>query len=136
MESEREPKLYEIAYLLKANQTEEEATLEGQKIRNMIETKGGIVTEDSKALKKKLAYEIQKQNEAYFGWIKFLLKSSALENINKELKKLPEIIRFSIYKAKGGEVIERRTKKRKKITPEEERVQIKEIDKKLEELLG
>lgn len=136
METEKEPKLYEIAYFVKAGEDEQEAISETQKIRDAIEQKKGIVAEDSKPAKKKLAYEIQKQNEGYFGWLKFLLKPLELEGLKKEIKKIPSIIRFSIYQAKKEEIMERRAKRRKRIIPEEEKAQIKEIDKKLEELLG
>lgn len=107
-----------------------------------------------------LAYPIKKQTQGFWGAVEFSLEGEKLPELEKKLKDTKEIIRFMLTK-KVVEKKERKEKKKEKITAipkttpptkqrleqedkqklqpqkdkKEERVEIKDLDKKLDEIL-
>lgn len=134
--SDTERNLYEIGYMLIGALPEEKAHEAVGKIRSLIESGKNIVVEESPPKLRKLAYPVKKQVDGFFGWIKFLAKQSDIRDLNAQIEKLPEILRLLIVETKREELAERKAKTKKKVITEEEKTQIKEIDQKLEEILG
>ncbi len=90
-----------------------------------------------KVLKKNLAYPIKKTVQAYLINFNFKINPEGLQNLKKALKIEPELIRYIILVKKLTKIIktpERPAKIPKKI--QEPKVELKEIEKKLEEILG
>jgi ribosomal protein S6 len=146
---DKEPKLYEIGYLLKGDLNEEKTLELSEHFRSLIEKERGIITGEGKPKKQSLAYPIRKQEAAFWGWFKVLLPAESLSDIKKSLEKT-DILRFLMVEIKREKEATKpisKPKRVKRIIPkfiqkEEippragERLQVEEIDKKLEEILG
>lgn len=149
----KENVLYEIGYMLKSNLSSEDILAFSNKIRDSIMAKKGLVNSEGQPKNISLAYEINKETAAVFNWLKFTLNSDQLEELEKELKKDPSVIRFLMMKIKKDEPVKipilklRRERETEKITKtetietsaateEKEKIKEEEIDKKIEELLG
>lgn len=128
--------LYEIAYILDGNLNEEKTKETAGSLRSVLEKKNAIFIEDNAPKLRKLAYPFGKQTSGFFGWMKFLVQPSDIKDIEKQIKRIPEITRMLIMKSYREALMERRTKIRKRVETEEEKGRIEEIDKKLEEILG
>lgn len=133
---EKDSQLYEISYILG---TEDEKIAEdfAASLKSAIVSNHGIVVAGANPKMRRMAYPIKKRVGGCFGWLKFLISANLMEEIRKYLKKQEIILRFLLIKL-GRETLQeqRREKIPKKIIPEEKRVNIEEIDKKLEEILG
>lgn len=115
------------------------------KIRGLIGELDGDIKKEVLSEKKKLAYPIKKQLYGYYVSVEFGLEKEKTAELEQQLKLDNNILRFLLVTQK--EISARRLKtkiaKPKKIAPAEisktepkvEKVQIEELDKKLEELL-
>lgn len=135
MTQENEPILYEISYFLRAV-SPEEATGKANLVNDSIEKEHGVIASQVQPVLKPLSYPIQKTTEAYWGWLKFMAKPEVATSIKENLKARPEILRYMLVRAKKEEFIEQPLRKRRPIASPEKQAKIKEIDKKLEEILG
>lgn len=128
-------KYYELTYLISSELSEEEAKQLQAKITSLI---GGILVKERLPFKKKLAYPIKKQSQAYFSVIDFQVMAEKLIDLEKKLKSEDKILRYLIL-VKPPVKKEKITgvfKKPKIEQPEKEKkVELKEIEKKLEEIL-
>ena len=70
----QEPKLYEIAYVFSGTSEEAARTAATEQIKKYIEEKNGRSFEESRQMRRRLAYPIGKNHEGFFGNIKFFLK--------------------------------------------------------------
>lgn len=138
MDHESEPRLYETAYMLKA--ADEASALErAAQISGAIEKEHGIIATQTAPSLKNLSYPLGKENEAWWGLVKFMLKPEGLETINKKMVQNSNILRFTVVKIKKEEMAERMYRKRRIVSrpvSPEKKTSIEEIDKKLEEMLG
>ena len=139
------PKTYELAYLLSPSIREEEILTHAAKITGVIEQAGGLVKHAETPRKRRLAYPVKKQTNAYFGWTIFSALPEAIKAIEKQIKAesplrsmlveeepMPEPRRMPVpgrRPAGVGRVMR---------TPEkpEEKLDLEALDKKLEEILG
>lgn len=137
-----EHKMYEIGYLLNPLLAEENLENEVSAMRKLIEDGKGFIINEGRPRMLRLAYAIQKIDNAHFGWLKFSSGSESILDIQNDFKKNKNIIRFLITIAHKENMMARSPKimaKRKKpVVAEKDKPSIKpeEIDKKLEELLG
>lgn len=136
-ESESEPKLYEVSYFLKASDLSEAAE-NASRIAGIIEKEHGIITFTAEPALKPLSYPLNKTTEAYWGWLRFLLKPEALINIKEGFKNESPILRFMLVNAKKEERLREPLHKRKQpiLASPEKQADLEAIDKKLEEILG
>jgi len=137
---EADPKLYEIGYLLTplipADKLDDEVNL----IRSAIEKEKGLITGEEAPKSRSLAYEIKKFTTASFGWIRFMARPDALENLKKSFDGNANLLRFLILNAEKETIFQKplravRAKSADTQTPREE-IKEEEIDKKLEEIAG
>lgn len=145
---------YEIAYFLNPDIKEEEATsVYLQKIKDVISELGGEITKENPIQKKKLAYQVKKAKQGYFGWMLFNFEPGNIKSLDKKLKLEDYILRYLVVavdkkylahmKRQEEEVKEKFQKimqpgessKRVVKTEEKEKLEA-EIEKKLEEILG
>lgn len=145
---ETEPKPYEIGYLLTPLLPEEEAGKAVVLMRAAIESRGGMIVSEGIPEMRRLAYPINKQNSAYFGWMKFIIKPEGAVEIQKNFRAESKMVRFllivddarerKILKPQGAGI--RRPVARPKGpeagTKESLPVDNAEVDKRIEELLG
>lgn len=142
---------YELSYLISSQASEEVWQETSRKINDFIQAKEGVVLESQLPQKISLAYPIQKKNAAWFQTTYFSLDSSKLEGLQKELREKKEILRFLILVKKPVKASPKRPRKPKEIISNEinkfdsvelkkvetpQKVDLKEIEKRLEEILS
>lgn len=136
---------YEIAYLISPNVKEEEVFGEAGKITGFIQEANGFIGHIEEPRRKRLAYPINKSLEAYFGWTQFSALPEKVAEIEKKLKLEKSLTRYLIVHAETEPARPRFTKVRKteEETPShigaetkpEEKMNMEELDKQLEEIL-
>lgn len=148
-------KEYEIGYLLSPFLPESNLDAEVAVLRKIIEENHGFIMAEGYPKMQKLAYIIRKPanvpgqgrfSDAFWGWMKFMLSSEMINSIKTALEKNSNLIRFLIIKtSKETPVlngIKHGAKKKPVVAPVKEtgakieEASLKEIDKKLDELLG
>jgi len=125
---------YEFNFLISPNLANKELDSLVEKINSLIQ-EGGEIFVNKKIQRRKLAFLIKKEGEAWLYSLKFIPKESLqknfLKSLEKELKQKKEILRYLILKK------ERKLTKEKKYFRQKpkEKVELEEIEKKLEEIL-
>ena len=146
---ETDSKNYEFPYLLPPSIPESEVLMYSRKLSKIIEDTGGKIRHTEEPKKGKLAYEIKKEGNAYFGWTTFAMAPNAIALLEKKLKG-ENLLRFLIVGEEETQVrpqILRTIPSRPAPThipahrpegPEkpEEKLDLEALDKKLEEILG
>jgi len=137
-------KYYELSYLINPELSEEEVKILSEKVSKYAQEAKGVLDIAEIPVKKRLGYPIKKKRTAYFITTKFHLEDGNLETLEKSLKTEPQILRFMLVTLKpmktNGKM--RKTTRAEKIEKPsetdkgEEKVELKEIEKKLEEILG
>lgn len=144
---ERNPKKYEIAYILRSSIAEEAVAEHSQKIAGLIEAEGGIISHSETPQKRRLAYPIEKENNGYFGWIKFTALPNAIAGLEKKLKTATSLLRHLIVEdtipvQQFGRMPRPSAPPPAAAVPPkreeeaDERLDLEALDKKLEEILG
>lgn len=135
--------LYQLDYLISPEVSEKDTQDFGNKLKSLIESEGGSVIKTEILIKQVLAYEIKKFNEAFLASLSFNLEPEKIEELEKELKAEKNILRHLLIKKKILKIKPKRRKttrivKEIKIlkTKPKQKVELKEIEKKLEEILG
>lgn len=130
-------KQYELTYLASPDLSEEELKALGEKINSFVAEAAGISIRESSFLRKKLAFLIKRKGYAHLNTLIFQLNPEKLESFEKNLKAQDQVLRYLILaKRKPGaeEIFEKRRRSIRKKEPA--KVEMKEIEKKLEEILG
>ena len=152
---------YEIAYLLHPDIAPEATVTIAGNITKIIEKAGGTVQFVAEPKKRKLSFSIFKVMQAYFGYTASLIAPSSIMAIKKALTEEKNILRFLIvhvpkpYSQAKERVFTARSSFRRElenspllsdrplrqtpgsISPQlKEKVDVEEIDKKLEEILN
>ena len=144
---ERNPKKYEIAYILRSSIAEETVAEHAQKIAALIEAEKGIISHSEIPKKRRLAYPIEKEGLGYFGWIKFAALPDAIAAIEKKLKAATSLLRHLVVEdtippqqfprmprpAAPAPIAVAPPKREQEA---DERLDLEALDKKLEEILG
>lgn len=137
-------KSYELTYLISSNISEDEAKIVQEKVNTLVQEQGGTPKKQEIAketTKIKLGYPIEKENIAYLISLYFDIEPEKIIIIKQALKEEPSILRHLILNEKP---IRKTKKKIRKIltapTKESEKskknkVELKEIEKKLDEIL-
>jgi ribosomal protein S6 len=138
-------KFYELTYLLSPKLEGEEVKSFSEKITSFIRGKGGILEKESlkdSVIKRKLASPIKKEAEAYLNTLSFYSLPQEIEELKARLDSENQILRYfilakkSLPEAKAAKVLPRVPKIKKEAKPAPEKVDLKEIEQKLEEILG
>lgn len=126
---------YQLSYLISSDLSEEEIKNFQEKINSLIEKEGGILNRIEKPSKKKLAYPVKKRGLASLLALDFQVNPEGLANIERKLKEEDQILRYLLI-TKKLEVFPEISIKPKKEIEKLKKVELKEIEKKLEEILG
>ena len=127
-------RLYEFTYLIKPDLSKEDINSLQDRIKSFITEGEGSVVKINSPLKKYLAYPIKKNKEAFLADLTFNLEPNRLGNLKKKIEAEKGIIRYLLFKKKLlKEKVE--TRPRRRLKPKA-KVELKEIEKKLEEILG
>lgn len=104
--NERESISYEFAFHVLPTVAEGEVAGIFDNLKNHITKLGGKITDEESPKRFDLAYDIVKYLEgknrkfssAYFGWIRFNLDSTKLNNLQETLDETKELLRFIVIK--------------------------------------
>lgn len=107
MQEKKEDRLtvYELGYLIASSIPNEKVEEEVNKIKKIISDAGASVVSEEAPHYEDLAYTIRtktvsgsyhKFDNAYFGWIKFEVGPSVIDNIKKSVEIIPSVIRILI----------------------------------------
>jgi len=143
-------KKYEFAYILSPKVADGEALTVAGKFAKIIEDAGGMVSHQEVPKKRKLSYPIKKERMGFFGWINFSDNPEKILALEKKLKGEENILRHLVVEA-----VEIPLRESRPFTPrvssrpaklpvtqpadpgkEDEKLDLEELDKKLEEILG
>ena len=127
-------KIYKFTYLIDPSLSREDINSLQDRINSFIKEEVGSVIKVNSPVKKRLAYSIKKNEEAFLADLTFNLAPEKLNSLEKKIKSEKKILRYLIFKKK---ILKKRLeiKPKRKIKPKV-KVELKEIEKKLEEILG
>ena len=132
-------KNYELIYLIPSDLTEKDLKEITERIKNFIQEENGVLIKTREFEKRKLGYPINKQKEGFWGSLDFSLNPEGLKNFAKKLKSDSQILRYMILTKKVLKEmpIKKTTEQNKPLArrPKDRKVELKEIDKKIEEIL-
>lgn len=155
-------KSYELTYFLSPDESEISARAE--KIKKIISDIGGNIISGTPPQKRKIGQPIRKKTSGYLGILNFEIEPAAIDELKKNLKMERGILRYMMIRKKTADhstisflkktkktnivtkvpapqkdeisVQEKRTRPEEKPTAKEsEKIQIEELNKKLEEIL-
>ena len=127
-------KIYEFTYLIKPDISKEDINSLQETIKSFIKEEEGSIVRINPPLKKNLAYPIKKNKEAFLADLTFDLNPDKLDGLEKKIKSEKRIIRYLLLKKK---LLKKKLKVRATRKPQPKaKVELKEIEKKLEEILG
>jgi len=137
---------YEINILISPNLSQEEAVSFVSGLENEFQALGKIISE-TKADRKKLAYSIEKEEEAWLSYFSFFPNQDqnlkqALDTIDKKLKEEKDVLRHLIIR-KEEQKVQKKRRSEPIIAPSEEKkepapkteVEFKYVEDKINELL-
>jgi len=139
---------YELSFWFSSQLDESQVEPELNKILKEIEKLEGVLTFNQLPQLKQLAYPIKKERNGYFGYIKFDCNSDKIEILKKKMDLFQHILRYLIVRI-PDEKKEMKTKESKKrisfkkapvstggkTKSLRENISIKELDKRLNEIL-
>jgi len=130
-------KNYELTYLISSDVSGEELKNLSEKIKSFIQEEEGAIKKTTEPSKKELGYEIKEKGEAFLVALNFSFQPEKIANLEKKLKAENQILRYMILNKDLSEkiVYSKRTSPELK-TKESKKVELKEIDKKIEEILN
>ena len=136
-------KHYELTYLISSEISEEEAKSFPEKVIVLIQEAEGIIGNKGFPFKKRLAYPVKGQEDAYLAVLYFQLNPEKLAGLEKKLKAEGQILRYLLLVKRPIKEVKRTVRRLISeriigIQPQEkkEKAELKEIEKKLEEILG
>ncbi len=90
-------KNYEVMFIVK---TMEEEAVEAivTRVQDLITRNGGTINNIDRMGKKRLAYEVKKQNEGYYVLVEFAIEPAKIKEIDRVIKINEDIIRHLITK--------------------------------------
>src|SRR4030042_2434618 len=137
-------KKYELTYLISPELSEIEINSLSQKVVSFIEEEKGKIDKKEEPAKRKLGYPIKNKNEAFLVCLDFSLDPEKITDLEKKIQSENQILRdIIIIKEKIKEIpFKHRFKpiidqpQADELTTHQQKVELKEIDKKIEEILN
>lgn len=90
---------YELLYIVSGDKTEEEVTKVTDAVNDAIQKAGGKVSSQDDWGRRRLAYEIAKQEHGWYVITRFEIEAPQLENLQKALNITTGVIRTVLVKA-------------------------------------
>ena len=89
---------YELAVVVNARLDDDARADAVEKVKELIERFGGVITNIDEWGKKRLAYEIQKMREGYYYFIQFDAESDVPAQIESRMRIMEPVIRYLCVK--------------------------------------
>ncbi len=134
---------YEIGFLVSGKLTQEDAETFATRLTSAIqENTDGIINEGGRLKRRKLAYPVNGEANAYFGVVNFDAVGGGISTLREKLKLEQSLLRYLIVSVDPrkltplrpfpypGKPVEREEEKKPK-----EEIKMKELEKKLEEII-
>jgi small subunit ribosomal protein S6 len=140
-------KKYELTYLISPELSELEINSLSQKVVSFIEEEKGKIDKKEEPAKRKLGYPIKTKNEAFLVCLDFSSDPEKITDLDKKIQSENQILRHIIiikekikeipFKHRFKPMIDQsQTDEPTAHQPKAEKVELKEIDKKIEEILN
>ncbi len=129
---------YELTYLISPETSEEQRKAISQDIVSFIKEQEGVLEIIQNELTKKfLGYPIKNQTMAYVGTLRFSFPAEKVKALTEKIKQEKQILRFMLIAKPRQKEKLIFGKKGKKFAPSpaKQKIELKEIDKKIEEIL-
>ncbi len=151
--TDKNTRIYELAYFLSSSIKEDDVLNHLKKIRDELTKLKCEINKEELPQLKKLAYEIKKEKEGYFGYLHFTGSPNIVKELNKIFNLSDDILRHLITEVSKKQLLQLEqdlspTKKPKednenesvlkegaKSQVEENKTDIEHLDEKLEEIL-
>ncbi len=150
---------YELTYIVSPEITSEEAEAKSKDIESLIQSKEGTIVKQNNPIAKTLAYPVAKKASGFLGILEFQLEPEKLIELKEIIRKDGKIVRHMVIikelakpkKMRRAKIIvpetiavkktENEPEKEEKLasaksTIEKEKVELKDIDQQLDEILG
>ncbi|MGI5968606.1 MAG: 30S ribosomal protein S6 [Lachnospiraceae bacterium] len=85
---------YELSLVVNAKIEDEVRTATVDKVKSLITTFGGTITDINEAGKKRLAYEIQKMREGFYYFIQFDAEPEMPAELEQRLRIMDNVLRY------------------------------------------
>jgi len=122
-------KTYQLTYLVSGKISRKELEKLEEKVNSEIEKEGGVLVGKDLSIERKTAYPIKKEEEVFLVSLDFNFSPEKIKDLEKKLKEENKILRYLIL------VKEKKEKPTEKETLKKKKVELKEIEKKLKEIL-
>ena len=132
-------KQYELTYIILPDLEEKELEDVSKKINGFLQEQAGILIKSTEFEKKRLGCAIRKKEEGLLTNLEFSLNPEKLKDFDKKIKSEGRILRYIITAKKPEKAFEEKKKVRRipfSKTKEQKKVELEEIDKKIEEILN
>lgn len=147
-------KTYELTYIISPEITSEAAEAKAKEIESAIQGREGIILKQINPIAKTLAYPIERRASGFFGVLEFKLEPEKLLEIKEIIVKDKKVVRHMVLikeparirrerrtrvKPEPAFTIEQKTELKtevESVKEEKGKVELKDIEQKLEELLG
>ncbi|MBI1754998.1 30S ribosomal protein S6 [Candidatus Azambacteria bacterium] len=154
-------KLYELSYFITPDLKDEEVALHAQSVKNLIVSHAGDVSKEEAPHKRRLAYPIRHKTQGYFGYLHFHASPVKISEIKNTLSLDKSILRHLLVTVDAKQItqmqkpyqsaalqekLKRTAIDKEKIKQtifkegapqlEEKKLELEELDKKLEEILN
>jgi small subunit ribosomal protein S6 len=129
-------KYYELTYLISPDLSEPEVKNIQEKVNSLIQTREGFLDSSTPPERIDLSYPIKKKTQAYLTSLSFHLKVEKINDLEKEIKSEGNILRFLICVRKKLKAVEAPRRAPIKKPEKEKKAELKDIEQKLEEILG
>lgn len=140
-------KEYELTYLITSSFTKEEAENHHEKLKKDFSKKAKLSGKEQAPIRRVLAYEINKEGEAYLASFGFSAEEEDVLTLEDDLRKNKDIIRHIITKKRtrvikqerkrGAKAEDKKTEEKKKEvkkTSAPKKTDLNSIDEKIEEI--
>ena len=85
---------YELAVVVRAKIENDERAAVIEKVKDIITTNGGNITNVDEWGQKRLAYEVQKMREAYYYFIQFECASTVPAEVESRVRIIENVVRY------------------------------------------
>lgn len=128
--------LYDLSYLISPELEEKKAKELSQKITDSLKEQNGVLDNAKELTKIALAYPILGKKSAFLACLDLSLSPEKIQGFKEKLRSENNILRFLIFvkKSKKPKFIKELSKISEK-KPTKKKVELKDIEKKLEEIL-
>ena len=89
---------YELAVVVSAKIEDDERAATLEKVKEIISTHGGTITNVDEWGKKRLAYEVQKMKEAFYYFIAFDAEPTVPAEIESRVRLMENVVRYLVVR--------------------------------------